>query len=207
MSNVTSEQQLLQNTDKKIESLELKLSEYITIMQTTSNNLYNCQKAHWEENVACNNVLLLAHRDHQTCYLVYLTLYQQYQWFFQDFKNLVTSNLQLQNKLAALHDSNQNIKTEKTGQTSSKKQELVKAEVQSSVVKLAQPEINMIQIDKKTEELVAFTSTFNSHKSLSANFFTEDKGLMLQEHTQKKRFSDGDEGLTFAKKKKQVKKP
>jgi len=60
---------------------------------------------------------------------VYLTLYQQYQWVFQDFKNLVTSNLQLQNKLAALHDSNQNIKTEKTGQTSSKKQGLAEAEV------------------------------------------------------------------------------
>lgn len=30
---------------------------------------------------------------------------------------------------------------------------------------------------------------------------------MLQEHTQKKKFSDDDEGLTFAKKKKQVKKP
>ena len=92
-------------------------------------------------------------------------------------------------------------------QTSSKKQELAKAEVQSSVVKLAQPEINMIQIDRKTKELVAFTSTFNSHKSLSANFFIEDKGSTLQEHTQKKKFSDDDEGLTFAKKKKQVKKP
>jgi len=65
----------------------------------------------------------------------------------------------------------------------------------------------MVQVDEKTEKLVAFTSTFNPHKSLSANFFTEDKGSTLQEHTQKKRFSDDDEGLTFAKKKKQVKKP
>jgi len=92
-------------------------------------------------------------------------------------------------------------------QTSSKKQELAKAEVQSSVVKLAQSEINMIQVDRKIEKLVAFTSTFNLHKSLSANFFIEDKDSTLQKHTQEKKFSDDDEGLTFEKKKKQIKKP
>jgi hypothetical protein len=122
------------------------------------------------KNAACNNILLLAHKDHQKCYLVYLTLYQQYQWVFQDFKNLVTSNLQLQNKLAALHDSNQNIKTEKTGQTSSKKQELVKAEVQSSVVKLAQSEINMIQLTEDRGTCCIYFNFQPTQKPLSKPF-------------------------------------
>jgi len=41
----------------------------------------------------------------------------------------------------------------------------------------------MVQIAKKTEKLVAFTSTFNSHKSPSANFFTEDKGSTTRTHS------------------------
>jgi len=145
MSSVTPEQQLLQNADKKIESLELKLSEYTTIMQATSHDLYNCQKARQEENAACYDASLLAYRAHLECYYAYCTIHE-------DFENLVTSNLQLQNELAALHDSNQNIKTEKMDQ-----------------------------------EL-------------------KGRGSTLQEHTQKKRFSDGDEGLAFEKGKGQVKK-
>jgi len=182
MSGVTPEQQLLRNADNTIESLELKLSEYATIIQTTSMDLYNCQKARREENTTYNNSLLEAQQGHQECSLAYHTLYQQYQQMMQDFHNLVTSKLQLQEELAALRDSNQNIKTEKMGQTSPKEQGLVEA------------------------GLAVFTSPFNSHKPPSANFSTKDRSTQ-QWRIQKKRSSDGDEGLAFGKEKGQVKKP
>jgi len=125
----------------------------------------------------------------------------------QDFCNVVTLNQQLTNELTALCDSNQNIKTEKINQTGSKIKKLAKAEVQSSIVKLVKSEINMTQVDEKIEKPVAFTSTFDPHNSLSANFLTEDIDLMLQEHTLKKRFSDDNEGLTSENREVQVKKP
>lgn len=186
--SVTPEQQILENANKKIESLELELSESIGIMQTTRYELYNCQIAHEMENNACTNAVRQAYRSHQDCYLAYLDLRQRCQSLMKDYDDLFTLNMQLQDTLAGGHDSNQNIEI-KMGWTSPNEQGLAEAGVQSGDVKLVKAEINMVQVDKKIGKP-------------SANICTG----MLHEHTQKKRLGD-DEGLAFEKEKKETKKP
>lgn len=120
----------------------------------------------------------------------------------QSYDDLVTLHMQLQNEHATLRD-HQNIKAE-MDQASPKEQGLAEAEGQSRDVKLVKPEINMIPVVEKSEELIALTSTFNPHESSSANFSTEGRDSTLQGHTQKKRSGDGDENQGPVKKPRRI---
>ncbi len=209
VSVISPEQNLLRSADRKVESLEMQLSECAVIINGTRTDLYNCQKARHEETAALNSRLLLEKKRHHECRQAYESVCLENQRMKQDIHALTIADLQLQQELAYLYNHNQFMENHKIGQTSPQNQEhedVVRETIlQTRNAELEEQIATSPIAEVKTEQLQQMTPSSEPYNTDLTKLWTEEGRLMLQEPAPKKRFNSIDDRMGSEGGKRQVK--
>lgn len=158
--------------------LEIKLSEYATIIHSTHTDLNNCQKAHYkkiyncqkarhEETAALSSAFLFKQKQHHECQQAYQSVCLQNEQMKQDIHTFTIVNLRLQQKLVNLYNSNQTSEINKISQASSKIQELDNVARETTIhiraAELEKQTTSTMLIKLNMKELQQMTSIFEPY--------------------------------------------